>query len=254
MEKLSVAIITKNEEHNIERCLKAIQWADEVLVVDSGSTDKTLEICRQHQCRIIETEWMGFGRTKQFSVEHASHDWILVVDADEEVTEALAHRINEILSAPDEHRVYACLRISYYLGKRIKFCWGTDYVKRLFNRKKAHFDSKNVHESLVTDAKVEKIKEPMLHYTYPTIASHIRKINLYSSLGAEISHEKGKRPSLLRSIFRGIHAFIEMYFFNLGFLDGKKGLILSIISGHASTIKYFKIWEIQHNKQHSTIE
>lgn len=245
MEKLTVTVLAKNEESNIERCLRSVHWADELLVVDSGSTDKTLDICRKYGCKIVETDWLGFGPTRQLSIERAANDWILVIDADEEVTEALANRINQLLSSPDDNKGYSFKRNSFYLGKQIRFCWGRDFTLRLFNREKGNYNDNNVHESVDLEAEVVKFKEPILHYTYPTIESHIKKINLYSTLGAIQSYEKGKRSSIIKAVLRGIYFFIEMYFFRLGFLDGKEGLILSIISSYGSSIKYFKIWEIQ---------
>lgn len=245
MEKLTVTVLTMNEEDNIERCLKSIQWADEILVVDSGSTDKTMEICRKYGCSIIETTWLGFGPTRQLSIKHASYDWILVIDADEEVTEALAQRIKQILASPDEKKGYRFKRNAFYLDKLIKFCWGRDFTLRLFNRKNGNYNDNSVHESVNLDAEIVKFKEQILHYTYPTIESHLNKINLYSSLGALQSYEKGKRSSIIKAVLRGFYFFIEMYFFRLGFLDGKEGFILSIISSYGSSIKYFKIWEIQ---------
>jgi glycosyltransferase involved in cell wall biosynthesis len=244
MEKLTVTIITKDEESNIGRCLESVKWADEIVVIDSGSRDKTLEICRRYGCRIIETEWLGFGPTKQLGVKAASNDWILSIDADEELTVSLIKKIMEVLASKDIHKGYCIKRNSFYLGRMIKFCWGRDFPLRLFNRNYGNFDEKSVHESVQMEIEVGKIKEPMLHYTYPTIESHVKKINLYSSLGAVQSYEKGKRSSIPKALLRGVYFFIEMYFFRLGFLDGKEGLVLSVVSSYGATYKYLKLWEI----------
>ena len=244
MPELSVTIITKNEETNIRRCLQSVKWADEIVVVDSGSTDDTLEICRSYPCNIIETEWLGFGRTKQLAVEHASNDWILSIDADEEVTEPLKDQLTKILKAPKVN-AYKIRRKSFYLGKMIRFCgWNKDYPLRLFNKKLGYFDDRIVHEGVVIKDKKGMIQEALLHYTYPTIESHIKKMSHYSSLGAQILYEKGKRATLPGAILKGAFKFLKMYFFQLGFLDGKNGLVLSINSAYGVYLKYLKIWQM----------
>ena len=145
MEKVTAAIITKNEENNIERCLKSLDWVDEILVLDSGSTDKTLEICAKYKTKIVETEWLGFGRTKKAAVETASNNWVLSIDADEEVSKELQIRIKEILKQPIMNG-YKIKRHSYFLGKRIKYCgWSSDYPVRLFDRTKGNFNNREVH-------------------------------------------------------------------------------------------------------------
>lgn len=242
--KLSVVIITKNEEKNIERCLISVLWADEIVVVDSGSTDNTLEICENYNCKIIKTEWLGFGLTKKLAVNSAINDWIFSIDADEKVTEELHKQIQCILEAPKENG-YNVRRNSFYLGKKISHCgWNRDYPLRLFDRRKGNFNNKLVHESVVLGGKRAKIKSPLLHYTYPTIESHLNKINLYSSLGARQLAAKKKKITLVEAACRGKLKFFKMYFLQLGFLDGKAGFILSLNSGYGVFLKYLKLWQI----------
>ena len=242
-QKISAVIITKNEEANIERCLKSIQWVDEIIIVDSGSTDKTLEICKNHNCRIIETEWLGFGRTKILAVNTATYNWILSIDADEQVTDPLKKEIQNILVNP----VYNGFRIkrnSFYLGKLIRFCgWNHDYQLRLFNRNFGNYNKKIVHESVKLTGEVGKIDQPLLHYTYPTIQSHILRMNKYSELGAEQALIKGKSTNLFGAVVRGLLKFIKMYLLQLGFLDGKIGFLLSYNSSFGVYLKYLKLWE-----------
>lgn len=245
MEKISVVIITKNEEKNIERCLKSVQWADEIVVVDSGSIDRTIEICLQYGCKIIDTEWMGFGRTKKLCVDSASYDWIFSIDADEEVTESLCGRIKEILSSQEKYKGYRIKRNSFYLGRMIKYCWGRDFPLRLFNRRYGNFNDKTIHESVRMKGPVNKIKEPMLHYAYPSIESHIKKMSLYSSLGAERLFGEGKRAFLLNAVSRGFFKFLKMYLLQMGFLDKKEGFVLSVMSAFGVSLKYFKFWEMR---------
>ena len=238
--KISATIITFNEEANIEKCLKSLSWIDEIVVVDSFSTDKTVEICEKYNCKVIQTEWKGFGITKKYAVDSASNDWILSIDADEEVTTQLREKIKNILIDP-EYFAYKIKRRSHYLGKEIKHCgWDRDFPLRLFNRQFANFNNKDVHESVVMGGKKGRIHEAFFHYTYPTISSHIAKMNRYTDLAASNSD---KNYSLLASIFFGINKFLKMYFLQKGFLDGKTGFVLCVNSGFGVYLKYIKAWQ-----------
>ncbi len=240
-------MIVKDEEDNIERCLQSLSWADEIVVVDSGSVDATVEICERYGCRIIRTEWLGFGRTKRFAVESALNDWVLSIDADEVVTEGLMERITASVESGRFH-AYRIKRNSFYLGRMIRYCgWRKDYPVRLFDRRYGNFNESEVHEKVVIDGEKGRIDDPLLHYTYPDIASHIDRINRYSTLGAQAAFRKGKRSSLTGSIVRGFLKFIKMYFTQLGILDGLSGLILSLNSGYGVFLKYFKLRELDKN-------
>ena len=245
MNKLSISIITKNEASNIKRCLESVKWADEIIVVDSGSTDGTLEICKNYHCKIIETEWLGFGRTKQIGVNAAMNDWILSIDADEEVSVNLKDEILELVQSTQFH-AFNIKRVSYYLKKRIQYSgWQTDYPLRLFNKKYGNFNDTSVHESVVMDSKnASTIQALLYHYPFQSISSHISKINLYTQLGAQKLFDKGKRSTLIYAVLSGIVKFIKMYLIKKGFLDGKEGFILAILSGFSSTLKYFKLWSL----------
>ncbi len=245
MNKISISIITKNEESNIERCLKSVSWADEIIVVDSGSTDKTLEICQTYHCKIIETEWLGFGLTKQIGVNAASNDWVLSIDADEEVTSELKNNILELTQSTKFH-AFNIKRVSYYLKKRIKYSgWQTDYPLRFFHKQYGNFNDASVHESVVMDNNnTSTIQALLYHYPYQSISSHISKINLYTQLGAEKLFDKGKKTTLIYAVLSGIVKFIKMYLIKKGFLDGKEGFILAVLSGFSSTLKYFKLWSL----------
>lgn len=247
--KISAAIITNNEEANIERCLKSLFWVDEIVVVDSFSTDKTIDICRKYNCKIFQTEWKGFGITKKFAVDNASHDWILSIDSDEVVTDELKNKIEDILSKP-EFNGYKIRRRSFYLSREIKHCgWDKDFPLRLFNRKYGNFNEDLVHESVVLKEQKSKISEPLLHYTYPTINLHISKMNRYSEL-AQSKNIENKKYSILASMFFGINKFLKMYVLQKGFLDGKIGFLLCIHSAFGVYLKYIKIW--QKNNENSS--
>lgn len=244
MNKLSVVIITLNEERNIERCLQSVAWADEIVVVDSGSTDATLDICGRFGCKIVRTPWLGFGRTKQAAVDAASFDWIFSIDADEQVTPELAQRLLAIAASPAEFQGYRINRRSFYLGKLIRHSgWTHDYPLRFFNRQFGRFNDKPVHEGIELRGKVGEIEQVLLHYTFPTLASHIAKIERYAALGALEKVEKGRTSSVGRAVLRGAMEFLRIYFLKAGFLDGSHGMILAVNSAFAAYMKYLMLWE-----------
>jgi len=249
MNKISVSIITKNEELNIQRCLESVKWADEVIIVDSGSTDATLEICQRYDCQIIKTKWLGFGRTKQIGVNSATHNWVLSIDADEEITIKLKNKIIELVESTKFY-AFKVKRVSYYLKRRINHSgWQTDYPLRLFNKEYGNFNDANVHESvIINSSNISTIHEPMKHRPYQSISSHIDKINLYTQLGAEQLFNKGKKTTLIYASLSGVIKFIKMYFVKKGFLDGKEGFVLAILSGFSSTLKYIKLWSLCRTK------
>lgn len=242
-QKLSIAIITKNEEHNIERCLKSVQWADEIVVVDNGSTDRTPAICLKYTPKVIHSDWLGFGPLKQLAVNSATHDWILSIDSDEEVSALLKAKILNILENPlfDGFRIK---RESFYLGKKIRYCgWQRDFQLRLFNRKFGNFNDKSVHESVNLSGTIGTIAAPLYHYTYPTVQSHIEKMNRYTELGSELLVKKNKTASIGGAVLRGLTKFFKMYVLQLGFLDGKIGFVLCYNSAFGVYLKYLKLWE-----------
>ncbi len=245
MNKLSVAIITKNDEKNIGRCLESVSWADEIVIVDSGSEDNTLKICDLFDCKIFRTSWLGLGRTKKLAVDIAQNHWVFSIDANEEVTENLKQRILTILENPKVDG-YAIKRESFYLNQKIKHCgWNNDYPVRLFNKLKANFNEKIVDEFVVLSGEKEQIEEVLLHFSFSSISSHIEKINTYSKLYAISLFNDKKKTSLTDAIIRSLLEFMNIYFLKSGFLDGKKGVLLSINSAFEVFLKYQKLLEIQ---------
>lgn len=242
MNKISAVIITKNEELNIERCLKSLHWVDEIVVVDSGSTDGTIEICKKYNCKIVNSDWLGFGRTKKLAVNSAANNWIFSIDSDEEVTVNLKNKIEQILENP-KHNGYRIKRNSFYLGRLIKHCgWENDFPLRLFNRKFGNFNGKEVHESVQIKEDIVHINEHLLHYTYPTIEIHIKKTDRYSTIQAQEMYNSGKSFPIIFAILFGINKFINMYLLRLGFLDGREGFILCSIYALGVYLKYVKLW------------
>jgi len=245
MNKLSVTLITKDEEQNIKRCLDSVKWADEIVLVDCGSKDKTLSIAHTYpNCNTHYIPWQGFGLQKQAAVDLTKNDWILSIDADEELSLELQNTIRETLHDPDAPG-YRIRRNSFYLGRMIKHCgWNHDFPLRLFNKNHGRFNNRPVHEYVELNGDVSKIFDPLFHYTYPAVKDHIRKISFYSGLGARELFEKNKRSHPVAAFLRGMFKFIKMYFLQMGFLDGKEGLILACLSGFGVSLKYLKLWEM----------
>ncbi len=242
--KVSVAIITKNEEHNIRYCLESVRWADEVVVVDSGSTDATTDICREFGCRVFETSWLGFAKTKQFAVNQCTNEWVFVLDADEVVSERLQAAIPAIIN----HSGYNGFRIkreSFYLGKAIKYSgWNRDFTLRLFRKDKGRFNNKLVHESVfIHEGMIGEVRHPILHYTYPRVEVHIEKMVRYAKLGAEQRYADGKRSNFVRPMISGMFKFFKMFVLKAGMLDGKEGLILALNASFGEYLKYIFLWE-----------
>lgn len=239
---ISAVIITKNERTNIEQCIKALEFTDEVCLVDSGSTDGTATLAARLGARVIVKPWLGFGPQKRFAVRASSHEWILSIDADERVSHELAMYIQKFISEATELEVLYISRQSFFLGKPIKFCgWNPDYVGRVFNRKATNFSTRLVHEALdpVTDKAYAPKKLKILHYSYPTEESIRQKIQLYGKLGAKELLKNGAKPKKLAVIrAKAIFAFIRTYIFRLGILDGIAGIRVSLMNAKTTYFKY----------------
>lgn len=249
---LAVVIITKNEEKNIKRCLDSVVgWVSEILVVDSGSEDQTLPICRSYPgVRVIETEWRGFSETKNFANSLVGSDYILSLDADEAVTPELKVEILTVLrsQAPVPTRAYSIRRLNNYCGKWIYYSgWQKDYQLRLFPAKKAKWDGAEVHEKIVVDEGVEisKLESVLHHYSYYTLDEHIERVNSYTTLGAQKILAKGENFLLVKAVTRSFFRFFRHYILKLGFLDGAEGFYISCLSAFVVAIKYIKA----HNKK-----
>lgn len=240
---LSVIIITKNEEHDIRDCLESVKWADEVIVLDSGSTDITLKITSEYTDKAYSSvDWQGFGIQKNRALAYATSDWILSLDADERVSDVLRQEIQKAIQSENIF-IFKLPRLSSYCGKFIRHSgWWPDYVPRLFKRGEASFSDDLVHERLVFEGDANKLTAPLVHITYKDLNEVIVKINHYSSLGAKNSYQKGKRGSLASAIIHGIWAFIRTYIFRAGFLDGAEGFMLAISNAETTYYRYLKLF------------
>lgn len=241
--KLSITIITKNEANRIEACLRSIAWADEIIVLDSGSTDNTVALCQKYTDQVFITDWPGFGPQKNRALEKATGDWVLSIDADEQISDALHHEILAVIQSNPPYSAYAILRQSSYLGKILRHGdWSNDYCIRLFRRTHVQFTNDCVHEKVqVITGKTGKLKNPFYHQTYTSLEQVIEKINSYSSLTAKTKHEKGQRATLFKAIGRGLWTFFRCYILKRGFLDGREGFMLAISNAETTYYRYAKM-------------
>jgi glycosyltransferase involved in cell wall biosynthesis len=276
---LSVVIITFNEEHNLPRTLESVKWADEIVVVDSGSTDRTVEIAKSYGAKVWVQPWKGFAAQKNSALEKATCDWILSLDADEEVDTALQQQIGDVQEGWKLYRRYqdgsdcgANLEqwkndLTYSLGVPFDDNFGGCYVKRknmflgrwirhggfwpdpklrFFLRGRARFEERAVHEDAKTGGNVGMLKDgALIHHAYPTLSGYIEHMNRYSSLGSEMAKQKGKSGfSFINIVIRPMFTFLYNYIFRLGFLDGREGLLLHLYHSVYVSWKYAKLWEL----------
>ena len=239
---LSVIIICKNEESNIQACLESVAWADEIIILDSGSTDNTVSICQTFTDNVEITDWPGFGRQKQRALERATQPWVLSIDADERVSEALKQEILDTIQRDKGACGYNFPRSSSFCGHFIRHSgWNPDYVLRLFRRDQARFTDDIVHERVICQGPVANLHNPLLHYTYESLSHAVEKANLYSELNAQKLFESGKKSSLTTAVIKGTWAFLRTYFLRQGFRDGKYGFMLAIVNAEATYYKYAKL-------------
>lgn len=239
---LSVVIVTKNEMLNIVDCVKSAAFADEILVLDSGSTDQTVQLAKEAGATVIETDWPGFGAQKNRAIDASVGKWIFSLDADERITVALE---NEILVAinQDVFEVFDVPRKSFFVSRFMQYSgWRPDRTNRLFKRGTARFTENQVHEHLNTKAKVGHLNESIIHYSYRDVYTVLKKMNHYSTAGAQDLNTNGKQSSLFVAIAHGLWAFTRTYFIKFGFLDGEEGFILAIANAETTYYKYLKLY------------
>jgi glycosyltransferase involved in cell wall biosynthesis len=251
MPKLSAAIIALNEEKNIRDCLASVRWMDEIIVVDSFSADNTVDICRQFTGKVIQREWPGHVKQKQFALEQATGDWILSLDADERLSDEAAQEIKgRLLHGSSEVDGFTFPRQSYYLGRWIKHCgWYPDRKLRLVRRGKARWTGVDPHDKLVADGKVEHLSGKIYHYVYNDIAHQLKTSDLFSRITAEQWHEQGKKARLFPLLVRPPLKFLETYLWKGGVLDGMPGLIISVVASYYVFLKYAKLWELKKTRK-----
>ena len=246
---ISAVIICKNEQDNIERCLKSLNWVDEIVVYDSGSTDNTINIAQKLGAKVHQGPWLGFGPSKHEATKRASHDWILSLDADEEVSDHLRQEIQVKLATLDADYIYKIPRVSFYLGRWIRHGgWYPDYQIRLFNRTTHQWNNAEIHERVVPlKGNLEHIAElenDLQHYVFKNIEHQVQTNNRYSSLQAQAMYKNKKSFSYFHLFTKPYVKFIECYFVKLGFLDGWAGYAIARNAAYSALLKWLKLKEI----------
>ncbi len=242
-QKISVIIITKNEENNIEECLKSVQWADEIIIVDSESEDNTIEKVRKYTRKIFTRKWEGYSKQKQYALSLAENEWVLSLDADERVTPELQDEIQSGLDVNFDG--FSISRKNYFLGKHITGCgWDNDYQLRLFKRSKTSVTDRYVHESFIVEGKTGRLKNRIDHYSYRSLKDAISKMNNYSTLEAQQKY-RHKSVSPVDFVTHPASAFFQYFFVRKGYRDGRYGLMVSLLHAMTNMLIYMKIWELR---------
>ena len=245
---LSACVITKNEEDRIGDCLASLDFCDEVLVVDSHSTDRTREIATALGARVIERDWPGFGAQREFAASQAATDWVLCIDADERVSPELRAEILALRDAGFPGCAgWSCPRLSDYFGTWVRYgTWYPNRVLRLYDRKRGHWGGDPPHDHLDLDGPVGALRSDLLHYPYRSFAEHLQTIDRYTTIMAERLHEQGRRARTRDLLLRPAVRFLRFYLLKRGFLLGWKGLLLAYLAAHYVRLKYAKLLLLQH--------
>jgi len=239
--KISATIIAFNEERNLPRAIESLRCADEILVVDSGSTDRTVEIAEKLGARVVENPWLGYAKQKNLAAENAAYDWILSLDADESLSEALEGEIWRLKKNGPEFDAYTMPRLAQYLGRWIHHSgWYPDRKVRLYNRQNARWQGEYVHESVKVDGRIGHFESNLLHFTCDSLSEHLKVMDRYTTLAAEQLLAIGEKPTWGRLIFEPPWTFFSTYVLKAGFLDGVEGLAIANMAALYNFVKYAK--------------
>ena len=243
---LSACIVAMNEADRIGDCIASLDFCDEILVVDSHSSDETREVAAAAGARVVERDWPGHVAQKEFAIREARHDWVLCIDADERVSPALRDQITALQSAGfPEHAGWRCPRRSYYLGAWIEHGWTPDWQLRLFDRQRGRWAGSDPHDRVDLDGSRGDLNPPLLHHPYRSLGEHLVTIDRYTTTMAEGLHARGRRAHLWQLFTRPMGRFLRFYLLKRGFLMGGRGLLLALLAAHYVGLKYAKLWMLQ---------
>ncbi|MEO8071033.1 MAG: glycosyltransferase family 2 protein [Acidobacteriota bacterium] len=249
MAKLSVTVITLNESANIDACLASVAWADEIVVIDSHSVDDTAARARAAGARVIDRDWPGYAAQKNFAAEAVTNDWILSLDADERVTPALAAEIQAALRSEPHAPGFRIPRVTWHLGRWIRTTdWYPDYQLRLYDRRRARWKTRRVHESVETDGMPATLNNDLEHYAYRDLSHHHATIDSYTTLAARQMFEDGRRAGVADLALLPAAAFLRNYVLKRGFQDGSAGFVISSMNAYYVFLKFAKLWTIAQNR------
>ena len=250
MIKISATIITYNEEKNIKRCIDSLDFVDEIVVIDSLSSDNTCAIAKELGAKVIDQKFLGHIDQKQLAVKNATHDWILSLDADEEVSDELKASILKLIKSPLKHDAYEMKRVSFHLGRWIRHGgWYPDKKIRFFNKQKAHWGGYNPHDKVIVEGTVGQLEGDLKHYVFKDLRHNIDTNNSYSSIMAEDLYKNGKKFSYFKLFLKPVGKFLEVYLYKRGFLDGMAGFIIAVGASYSMFLKFAKLWELQNVKK-----
>jgi glycosyltransferase involved in cell wall biosynthesis len=243
---VSAIVVCFNEENNIGDCLKSLRWCDEIVVVDSFSTDRTLEICKQFTEHVFQRPWSGYRDQKAFAHSQATKEWVILVDSDERVSPELQSEIREALEKDGHHYAgYAVPRLVFYLKRWwLRGGWYPDYDVRLFRRDRATWGGKDPHEKILVDGQVRRLQNPLHHFTYRDMADHLERINRFTSIAARELKHGGQRPRLSDALLRPAARFFSSYILKRGFMEGFAGFYVAVTAAVYVFLKYAKLWEL----------
>jgi glycosyltransferase involved in cell wall biosynthesis len=245
VQKVSVTVITRDEAANIAAALESVRWADEIVVVDSQSTDGTAQIARQYTDKVIVRPWPGYVAQKNFAAEQAAHDWILSLDADERVSPELAEEVRALLAGTPDAAGYRIPRVTFHFGRWIRSTdWYPDYQLRLYDRRRARWTGRHVHESVRTDGAVARLRGEIQHYAYRNIAHHLQTMDRYTTLAARQMFEDGRHANWIDILITPRLTFFRNYVLRGGFRDGMAGLVISAMNAYYVGLKFAKLWEL----------
>jgi glycosyltransferase involved in cell wall biosynthesis len=245
--KVTVTVITRDEATNIAAALQSVAWADEIVVVDSGSTDDTVAIARPLATRVEVRDWPGYSAQKNYAAEIAENDWILSIDADERVTPELATEIRSLLAGPPSSRGYRIPRVAWYLGRWIRSTdWYPDYQLRLYDRRAGKWNGRRVHESVELQGTPGQLRHELQHYPYRDLSHHLATIDRYTTLAAEQWVAEGRTTNGFELFIHPRLAFARNYLLRGGITDGEPGLLVSRLNAYYVFLKLAKLWELQH--------
>jgi glycosyltransferase involved in cell wall biosynthesis len=245
-ESLTVIVPTFNEEDNLRACLETVTWADDIFVVDSFSTDRTLDIAREFTDHIVQHEYVNSATQKNWAIPQCTTDWVMVVDADERVTPALRDRIQRVLEEGTDYDGFFVKRMTIFFGRLIRHCgWHRDYLVRLWRRGKGRYEDLHVHAEVLVDGPVGRIDEHFLHETYRSLDHYLEKFGRYTTWSAQDLYEAGRRATWVNLTLRPLWRFFRMFILRHGFLDGKHGLVLCTLAAYSVFMKYAKLWDLR---------
>jgi len=248
--KITAIIPTLNEAINIEAAIKSVSFADEIIVIDSYSTDDTVKLAKKHQVKIISRVFDDFSSQKNYAISKAKYNWIYILDADERVTPALLQELLEVAKNPDGFVGFNIYRAFYFAGKKLNYSgWQHDKAIRLFRKDSCKYNGKLVHENIVTNGKVGFLKNKLEHFSYRSFDHYIEKLNKYATLQAKMLFSEGKKATLFYILVKPPMRFLIQYFVKLGILDGFRGFMVSVMLSYGVLARYIKLWLLKHNQK-----